>query len=470
MNSSETGLVTHTTIDALCAARDAAMEKVTEAARLYVAAQNAMDEAHALAQMAHGAANAPHHLLDDPGYRSLHHRVEEEPAVEGFRRVLDARVWTHAVSLTGIDTLMDRTAKDALRADLQKSAPPFTADAAWATLRGLIGEADLIFRRGLATCFSQLDRRFRSHDGFKLGSRVILTRVFNEWGNWNYDRGLRDTLADIERVFAVLDRAPSDPGALVRAIEGSRKGGFSPHRSLVETPYFRVRCFQNGNAHLWFLRDDLVNRANQMLADYYGEVLADGAPDTVRPEDLRSVSGLPAVNLSFYPTPDAVTRLCLRNEDVRGLSVLEPSAGTGNMVRQLLAAGAKVTATEIDPGRAAQLRAIPGVKVHETNFLRMAPFAIFDLVLMNPPFSGTHWIQHVVHAYDFLRPGGRLIAVLPATAETGETRAHVDFRRWAGSIQNRYQQTVWFEDLPAESFAESGTRVNTLILRLERPR
>ena len=58
-----------------------------------------------------------------------------------------------------------------------------------------------------------------------MGSRIILTNVFDDWGGWNYHTRMEDTMADIERVFAVLDgnKIP-DPGALTRAIRKDRQG------------------------------------------------------------------------------------------------------------------------------------------------------------------------------------------------------------------------------------------------------
>jgi hypothetical protein len=48
--------------------------------------------------------------------------------------------------------------------------PPVTVDNVYATIDKWAGEAEMIFRRGIADgLLHQLDRRFRSHDGFKVG-------------------------------------------------------------------------------------------------------------------------------------------------------------------------------------------------------------------------------------------------------------------------------------------------------------
>ena len=468
--TASTEIIPRTTIVEIAANRDAALKVMSDAAEQMAAAHKLALTAEEFAGRAHGASTftTDHGRNDD--YRRLFASIDPKKSLEAYRKQLDARVWMHVLMLTGMSNLMDRTAREQLDKDLSGDVPHFSAEAARQVLGDLLGDAPLIFQRGLARCFTDLDRRFKSHDAFKLGSRIILTHVFDAYGMWNYHSKMEHTLADIERVFAVLDGKPADPGALCRAIREGRRGGFDPHQSVTETPYFRVRCFQNGNAHLWFLRDDLVEKANKVLADYYGEVLPDAAHPDDSPDDLRSKTGLPARDLSFYPTPDSVVKRCMDRLGVReGDRVLEPSAGTGNMVRHLLERGARVDAVEIDPDRCATLRRLrsPALRVMERNFLTMPAEPVYTSVLMNPPFFGTHWMEHVIHGYDFLAPGGTLVAVLPISADFGTSKKHETFRAWAEERAGRHYGSM-FEDLPQEAFAASGTRVSTVILTLRR--
>lgn len=462
-------LMPRSTIVDLCASRDAALNRIKEAMGYINDGARLAKEAEETAKLARGVASF---RRDDRNESEQWSRLFAGPVddkhLEMYRRNLDANAWWNVLMLTGMSDMMDRTAKEKFSADLNGNVPPFTVENFEATFEALTRDARLIFIRGLARAFSDLDRRFKSHDGFKLGGRIILTNVFDEYGHWNYNSRMRDTLQDIERVFAILDNVKPDIGALARQIEEDRKGrGYCAKQSKSETPYFRINCFQNGNAHLWFKRDDLVDKANKMLGEYYGEVLADAAPATYSPDDLRSKSGLPAKKLSFYATPDKVCDHLLGDLHLRtGETVLEPSAGTGNIVKRLLAKGVTVHAIEIDPERASVLRGIkhPRLTVSNDNFLTTTPRPVYDYVVMNPPFYGTHWMEHVMHAFDFLKERGTLVAVLPVTAEIGETSKHETFRKWATEHGGSYP----FRDLPPESFAESGTRVNTVILRVRK--
>lgn len=472
----ETGILPSTTVDRVCAIRDGALARMREAVATMARGRELAQQAADLAQEAHGAHGFYFNdRSKDADYGRLFTDIDPSRSLDVYRQHLDARVWTHLLSMTGMASLMDRTAKEEFDKSLAGNVPEVTRDNVHATFEALLGDAQLIFQRGLARAFSNLDRRFKSHDAFKIGSRVVLTNVFDGYGHVHYGSRMHETITDIERVLAVLDGDATPPGALMEKIRESRGGIFGARQSVTETPYLRVRGFKNGNAHLWFLRDDLVEKANKVLAAYYGEVLPDAAPGAAEDEaDLRTKSGLPSKDLAFYATPEPVVRAVL---DDLGLSyqpetrrVLEPSAGTGNIAAAVAAMGVRVDCVEIDPGRAAELRRrVPSARVTTANFLNMQPTPIYTHVIMNPPFYGTHWMEHVVHAMGFLQRGGVLVAILPTTAELGETAKHESFRRWA-ERHAAYGGRLHFRDLPPESFATSGTRVSTCFLTLHAPK
>lgn len=400
-------------------------------------------------------------------YKNLQYRMDPEKSYETYRQYLDAKIWKRLIAETGMENMMDRTAKEKLDKDLEGTVPEATEENIRSTFASLFEDAELIFQRGLARAFIDLDRRFKSHDGFKIGSRIILTYVFDKWGSWNYSSRMSATMADVQRVFAVLDgKKQTDNSRLEMAIRDSRRGGMNPHQSETETEYFRVRGYQNGNAHLWFKRDDLVQKANEVLAAYYGAVLPDGVPADVNVRDLKSTAL--CKNLSFYATPAEAAARVLREVYVKDKIVLEPSAGVGGLVIPILEEGAaRVDAVEVYPDRVEALNRIrhPRLRVISANFLMLEPRAEYDVVVMNPLFHGTHWMDHVTHAFKFLKSQGTLITVLPITAELGESKRHEAFRAWAKQhAANSYGRM--FQDLPPESFASVGTRINTVFLEL----
>ena len=92
-------------------------------------------------------------------------------------------------------------------------------------------------------------------------------------------------------------------------------------------------------------------------------------------------------------------------------------------------------------------------RFHWADATAIRPTKLWDAVVMNPPFYGTHYARHVEHALRYLHPNGVLTAILPATAR-------YDHGLLSGS----------WEDLPVGAFSASGTNVNTVILTLAIPR
>ncbi len=169
-----------------------------------------------------------------------------------------------------------------------------------------------------------------------------------------------------------------------------------------------------------------------------------------------------------FPTPDFLARQLVSLAGVeRGDRVLEPSAGDGAIVLALQDAGAVVVAVERHPGRRETLlRSVLKSRdslAQEDDFLRYRPVPrLFSRVVMNPPFlccgDGDH-LDHVRYAYSLLEPGGRLVAVMPASVSFRTDRRHAAFRAWYLGVGSA-------DALPDGSFRESGTDVRVVVLSL----
>lgn len=107
--------------------------------------------------------------------------------------------------------------------------------------------------------------------------------------------------------------------------------------------------------------------------------------------------------------------------------VLEPEAGIGN-----IADAAKEVTDHVDCiERMTDFCEILKLKKHNVigNDLLTAETApIYDAVLMNPPFSEE--CEHIKRAFDFLRPGGSLVAVCSSSIQWKSTRKYEQFRDW----------------------------------------
>ena len=107
--------------------------------------------------------------------------------------------------------------------------------------------------------------------------------------------------------------------------------------------------------------------------------------------------------------------------------VLEPEAGIGN-----IADAAKEVTDHVDCiERMTDFCEILKLKKHNVigNDLLTAETApIYDAVVMNPPFSEE--CKHIKRAFDFLRPGGSLVAVCSSSIQWKSTRKYEQFRDW----------------------------------------
>lgn len=166
---------------------------------------------------------------------------------------------------------------------------------------------------------------------------------------------------------------------------------------------------------------------------------------------LEMVSSLKHVP-GFFPTPAKLVDRMIEAADLAPThSVLEPSAGKGDIAAAVVREGATVECIEKNSTLAEHLR-----KTFETkcaDFLEVLPDPRFDRVLMNPPFERGIDEKHIRHAFNFLRPGGRLVAI--ACVTTGKR-----LEPWAG------ERGGYLTPLPAGSFATSDrpTQVHTALV------
>jgi 16S rRNA G1207 methylase RsmC len=146
-----------------------------------------------------------------------------------------------------------------------------------------------------------------------------------------------------------------------------------------------------------------------------------------------------------------------------GHRVLEPSAGTGNLIIAIKELGFNgnihLDAIEINYDLCKKLRGY-GIEVDQQDFLEVekpycpdAPDG-WDRIVMNPPFVNGADIKHIQHAQTLLKPGGRLVALC------------ANGPRQRAALQPIAD--IW-EDLPAGSFKEQGTNVSVALLVINAP-
>lgn len=368
-------------------------------------------------------------------------------------RSLLRSAWRHTYGLYGLENFASAADKKRLE-QMFCDPPPFTVENIRDKFGAYIMDPWGSILKGLAEQFADLDPAFKSHEKMKVGVKGLPKRViipgFSEYSSCYGAERVRDIL----NALAAYQGKPlinhRELAALMRDGDALIEDGTVPadrYNEAVEVVGRGVwlRRFKNGRGHLFFdpeaLRD--INRA---LAEFYGDVLPDAAEE--RPAAPRAGTEV-SKDLQYYPTPVPVVERVLADLYIKaGDRVLEPSCGCGRFLDALRRLGARPFGIEYDPGLAAQCR-VNGHSVLTANFLETEPTGDFDRVVMNPPFYGRHYAKHVEHALRFLKPGGVLTAILPATARYDH-----------GLLSGRWN------DLPVGSFSESGTNINTTVLTI----
>jgi predicted RNA methylase len=186
----------------------------------------------------------------------------------------------------------------------------------------------------------------------------------------------------------------------------------------------------------------------------------------------------------YLRTPDSLAdELCAwPHHDLRwlppGAQVLEPSAGDGALVAAILRCNPQVAVTAVEPhlvrAQACADRASgfdADVTVHVGTFEQYAAVAAragtrFDAVVMNPPFAvagqADVWLEHLRTAWHLLRPGARLVAVVPEGFAYRSSGIHTDARTFV-------EHHGTHQPLPAGAFAETGGQVATRVVRMTKP-
>ncbi len=167
----------------------------------------------------------------------------------------------------------------------------------------------------------------------------------------------------------------------------------------------------------------------------------------------------------FESTNEVVPKVIALAELEYGMKTMEPSAG-----RAALALPAAhvvglehVTCYELMERNVLHLQSLGFAVNDPQDFLEVTPQPIYDRVVMNPPFSGGRDAAHIQHAYGFLKPGGRLVAVASTQWQSHTTAPAKAFKafiaKWGGHV----------EQIAAGAFKESGTDVATTLIVLCKP-
>lgn len=292
------------------------------------------------------------------------------------------------------------------------------------------------------------------------------------------------------------DRTGPEVGGAVQSLWAPARGGWAYIQKVNKVTVSLLFSHNPGSGKVWRHNEPLDKLRNIMSAAQVAEAreagrihevteggkvvgfyLLDAPPETFTPKPDKSEqaakfaavaeaikAGVQVVAApQLFPTPPDIAAQMAELADIQPEQrILEPSAGTGNLIRAMLAAqpeGLDIVAVELNHDLAIKLSAdgLAGF-VEAGDFLKCnGDLGTFDRIVMNPPFQGGADIRHIQHAATMLRPGGRLVALCADGPRQRDT-----LKPYAEESGGTY------EALPPGSFKDQGTGVNVALLVIEK--
>lgn len=208
------------------------------------------------------------------------HEAAQDPDLQKAVRVgIDASAWQYLMHESGLRSLMDAAARKKWDAAIHEGdIPELNAANVRSTFTMLHDSRGEMFERGVIACFKALSWQYKTNLPQKFGKRIVMTYLRysvtsgsrfggpgSSLGSVHHDRC--DRLDDLARVFSVLDGKPEPD---------HRQGWYGRLSACNKTDdpdaaddFMSVRSFRNGNCHVTFKRQDLVDQLNKIIAKHY---------------------------------------------------------------------------------------------------------------------------------------------------------------------------------------------------------
>ncbi|EPC3739670.1 DUF4942 domain-containing protein [Salmonella enterica] len=199
-----------------------------------------------------------------------------DKAMPVITRNIDRSIWRDLMLKSGMLTLMDAEARSQWAKNLEEGDLPAISEAnILSTFEQLHYNKQDVFERGIINVFKGLSWDYKTNNPCCFGKKIIINNLVkhDRWGyslNWGWRR---DQLADLERMFYLLDRKTIPDNrhdVSIRFMDFVRD---NPHQQIFEDELFTIRYFQKGSGHITFKRLDLVEKMNDIVAKHFPGML-----------------------------------------------------------------------------------------------------------------------------------------------------------------------------------------------------
>lgn len=223
----------------------------------------------------------------------------------------------------------------------------------------------------------------------------------------------------------------------------------SSKRYSEKNPYVAFKYPQTDNVRVKRLQKAGITNTQELIAavEQYDNLVQSAVtprdPNAVRLRDMLFKAQMRQKGDIQFTPPETARKLVSLAGIHSDSRVLEPEAGVGN-----IADAAKEVTDNVDCiERMYDFCEILKLKKHNVisnDLMETEAQPVYDAVLMNPPFSEE--CEHIQKAFDFVRPGGSLVAICSNSIQWKNNRKYEQFRSWlAGHTHSITESDTKFE-------------------------
>lgn len=166
--------------------------------------------------------------------------------------------------------------------------------------------------------------------------------------------------------------------------------------------------------------------------------------------ELGYVVDLKKLYQQYYTPPELAKRAVELAEIEKDEDTLEPSAGQGAILEEILKKETyKFAYCEIDEKNRDILWDKFGKQVYAYDFMGVK--GEFDKIVMNPPFAKSQDVKHILHAYSLLTKRGRVVSIASSSIQHRQGKLYDELRK----LNPEYIE------IEKGAFKDSGTLVNS---------
>jgi len=243
-------LSTYNALDTQCDVRDAVFAKVLQAQRL-------LQEAAAQA-----SSNALGSIKD-----MLHYSAILEASHEALAGHIDAKPWESIIMSTGLYACMHTKARTEWdNAIVSRKVPALTRENIRAQLGAIHDDRLRFLEEGVVEVFKGLSYDYASNTPVKFGKKAIIEGLHYMSSSMPNTSAVKcSRVDDLARLMCIADGKPEDTTNQTFGALHVDKGYKSTGATTIETPYYSLKVFKKGTAHIVFKRQDLVDKLNQAI-------------------------------------------------------------------------------------------------------------------------------------------------------------------------------------------------------------